>query len=247
MEYSVCVDALYMNRDFMESVKAVNACGLKNIEFWTWWEGKDIDALAAYIRENDMHVTAFCTRFISLTDPAQRGAYLAGLKESIAVAKKLNCRQLITQTGADTGKPRAEQAQSLADGLKACVPMLTENNITLVVEPLNVRVDHKGYFLSSSDEAAEILNKVGSAQVRMLFDIYHQQITEGDILRHIELHKDLIAHFHAAGNPGRHELYRSELDYGYIFSELRKMGCEGYIGLEYFPMEKPEVGLTRLP
>ena len=114
----------------------------------------------------------------------------------------------------------------------------------MVVEPLNLRVDHQGYFLSGSDEAAEILKEVGSPNVKMLFDIYHQQITEGDLIRRIQKYLPCIGHFHAAGNPGRHELYQSEINYPYVFQAIENEAYEGYMGLEYFPEDAPEAGLV---
>lgn len=124
--------------------------------------------------------------------------------------------------------------------------ILKDTGITLVIEPLNTRVDHKGYFLSSSDEAAGILKTVNSPSVKMLFDIYHQQISEGDIIRHIQEYIQLIGHFHAAGNPGRHELYHSELDYNKVIEAISALGYDKYIGLEYFPEDDPEIGLKKL-
>ena len=132
----------------------------------------------------------------------------------------------------------------MVEGLKACVPYLEESGITLVVEPLNTRVDHAGYYLSSSDEAAEIMKEVGSPYVKMLFDIYHQQIMEGDLIRRIKEYIPYIGHFHAAGNPGRHELYQSEVDYGKVFAAIQETGYEGCVGLEYFPLDDPEKGLA---
>lgn len=130
------------------------------------------------------------------------------------------------------------------EGLKACVPYLEESGITLVVEPLNVRVDHAGYYLYSSDEAAGIMREVGSPYVKMLFDIYHQQITEGDLIRRIREYIPYIGHFHAAGNPGRHELYDGEIDYRKVFAAIGETGYDGYIGLEYFPEDEVEKGLA---
>ncbi len=86
-----------------------------------------------------------------------RSDYVKGLEETLDIAERLNCRCLITQTGADTGAGRELQRKSLVEGLKACAPLLEKKGVTLVVEPLNLRVDHRGYFLSGSDEAAEVL------------------------------------------------------------------------------------------
>lgn len=113
----------------------------------------------------------------------------------------------------------------------------------LLVEPLNTRIDHVGYYLDSSEEAFTIIDEVGSAYVKVLFDIYHQQIMEGDIIRRITGNIQKIGHFHVAGSMGRHELNDGELNYDAIFRAIVDKGFNGYIGLEYFPLEKPEKGL----
>lgn len=245
MKYSVCIDAVYRGMDFMESLIRCRDAGMKCVEFWSWWD-KDIDAISDFVRENNMTVSTFCTKFISLVDPGQREAFLEALAEGIAAAEKLGCRQMIVQTGADTGEPRDIQMKSLRDGLLASQGLLEEHNFTLLLEPLNTKIDHQGYFMKSSDGMAELLEELNAPCFQMLFDIYHQQISEGDLLRHIEKHFSKIRHIHAAGNPGRHELYRSEINYYYIFRELDRMGYEGYVGLEYFPVDEPEKGLQML-
>lgn len=242
MKISVCVDALYMGQGLQEAIDDVMKNGLDTIEFWGW-EDKDIKALAKYKREKGFHIAAMCTKFISLTDASSRGGYIEGLKESLEVAKSLECKCLISQTGADLPISRKEQHESLVEGLKACVPYLEEYGVTLVIEPLNIRVDHAGYFLSGSDEAAEVITEVGSPHVKMLYDIYHQQITEGDLIRRIRKYHNFIGHYHAAGNPGRHELYDSEIDYKRIFHEIKETGYQGYVGMEYFPQDEPAKGL----
>lgn len=242
MKFSVCVDSVFRNIDFVTAIERSHKAGFENIEFWKW-ENKDFAAAEKVINEYGMSVVTFCTLNISLVDPDLRTAYLDGLKRSIEVAKRLGTKKLITQVGQGTSAEYVRQKESLIAGLTACKDVLEENDITLLVEPLNTKVDHPGYFLSSSNEAADILRQVNSENVKMLFDIYHQQITEGDICHHIEDVKDVIGHYHIAGNPHRHELYFSELDYNYIISEIRKIDYDGYIGIEYFPTVEPEVGL----
>ena len=243
MKISVCVDAVYAGKDMRDAIDDVLANGLDTIEFWGW-EDKDIQKLREYQEEKGFCVAAFCTKFISLTDPLLRSDYVKGLEETLDIAERLNCRCLITQTGADTGAGRELQRKSLVEGLKACAPLLEKKGVTLVVEPLNLRVDHRGYFLSGSDEAAVIIKEVGSPNVKMLFDIYHQQITEGDLVRRIREYLPYIGHFHAAGNPGRHELYQSEINYPYVFQAIEDGAYEGYMGLEYFPEDVPGTGLA---
>lgn len=246
MNYSVCIDALFGGTDFLEGMRQIKEVGINAFEFWSWWD-KDIERIAAKKDELGLTVAAMCTKFISLVDPEQHEAYLAGLQESIAAAKVLGCRTLISQVGSDTGAPRCEQRKALCEGLKRAVPLLEESGITLVVEPLNTAVDHAGYFLSSSKEAFEIIREVGSENVKVLFDIYHQQITEGDVIRSIRDNIADIGHFHAAGNPGRHELDNGELDYPNIFKAIDRTQYAGFMGLEYFPLRPAMDGLKTLP
>lgn len=245
MEYSVCIDALYGGRDFFEGMCETKESGISGIEFWSWWD-KDIKKIAAEKERLKLSVAAMCTKFFSLVDPTQHEAYLAGLKESIMVAKDLDCHILISQVGADTGQPRQEQYGYLCEGVKKAAEVLENSGITLVLEPLNTRVDHAGYFLSASKEAFAIVKEVNSRNVKVLFDIYHQQITEGDVMRRICENSTLIGHFHAAGNPGRHELNTGELNYPNIFRAIQETGYMGYVGLEYFPVASPLEGLKQL-
>ncbi|MEK0314605.1 hydroxypyruvate isomerase family protein [Cohnella sp. 56] len=245
MKFSVCVDAVYQGYPFEDSVRSVKRLGMDTIEFWTWWD-KDLDLVKRVVEETEMKIACFCTKFISLVDPAMRDFYLSGLAESINVAKRLNCSKLITQVGNERiGGSRASQQQSLIDGLKAAAKLLEAENITLLVEPLNTAVDHQGYFLASSSEAFDAVSAAGSDRVKVLYDIYHQQVTEGHIISTIQENIELIGHFHAAGNPGRHELDNGELNFEAIFAAIRETGFEGGVGFEYFPTLDPEAGLRR--
>jgi hydroxypyruvate isomerase len=245
MQFSVCIDALFQGRSQEEALEALKAAGFQAFEFWGWWD-RDLDSLCAKARDLGLSCAALCTRFISLTDPARREDYLAGLGESIGAAKKTGAKIIISQLGNDTGCRRDFQRRSIAAGLKAALPLLEESGLTLAIEPLNGRVDHRGTYLESSDEGFEIVREVGSGRVKLLFDIYHQQISEGDIIRRIDAGLDSIVHFHAAGTPGRHELDQGELNYPAIFEALDRRGYQGFIGLEYFPSRDVIEGLEKL-
>ena len=243
MKYSACIESLFKGNDFIERLKVVNSIGIKTFEFWAWWN-KDIHQIKKAKEELGMNVSAFCTMKGSLVDPSKRAEYLDGLKESIAVAKDLDCRNLISLVGNEIeGVAREEQNKSLVEGLKACAPIVEQSGISLLVEPLNTLVNHKGYYLYSSDEAFEIIENVGSSNVKILFDIYHQQITEGHLISRICSNIGKIGHFHAAGNPGRHELTNGEINYPEIFKAIEKTGYNGFIGLEYFPLRDVVEGL----
>jgi hydroxypyruvate isomerase len=245
MKFSLCIDALFRGWDPLKALEQVKELGFTAFEFWGWWN-KDIGALAQKAADLDLSCAAFCVPFIPLTDPGQRDAYLTGLKESIEAAKKLGCGTLISQAGNDTGAVRAFQHRSIAAGLRAAAPILEEAGVLLLLEPLNSRIDHPGTYLEYSGEGFELLDEAASDHIKLLFDIYHQQITEGDIIRRISARIGQIGHFHAAGNPGRHELDTGELSYSRIFEAIRALEYRGFIGIEYNPLGDPADGLRRL-
>lgn len=116
----------------------------------------------------------------------------------------------------------------------------------LVIEPLNTLVDHKGYYLDRSKEGFQIVNEVDSPFVKVLYDIYHMQIMEGNIISTINQNIDKIGYFHAAGVPGRHELYIGELFYFNIFKAIKSTDFKGYVALEYFPIAPPYIGHMKI-
>jgi len=243
---SVCIDAVMEGMSTDDAVRLAAACGYQAFEFWAWWE-KDIALLNRLQDELQLTISACCTRFISLTDSSLRADYVRGVVDSIAAAEKLSCRTLISQVGDFLpGVERSAQQSSVVEGLKQAAPHLEAAGVTLVIEPLNQVVDHPGYYLISSDEAFDIVAEVDSPNVKVVFDIYHQQISEGNLISRLTSNIDKIAHFHAAGNPGRHELSRGEINYQQVFAAISATTYDGYVGLEYWPVEAPAAGLKEV-
>ena len=243
---SVCIDAVLGDLSIADATRVVKESDITAFEFWGWWD-KNLDEILAAKKENGLEISACCTKFISLVDPDTRAEYLAGLEESITAAQRLGCQTLISQVGDfRTGVSREEQHQSLVDGLKAAAPLLEAADITLVIEPLNDQVDHAGYYLVRSDEAFQIIDEVASPNVKVVFDIYHQQISEGHLIHNITANIDKIGHFHAAGNPGRHELTNGEICYPQIFEAIHQTSYNGYVGLEYWPVKPAATGLSEV-
>ena len=246
VKLSVCIDAVFEGIPETDAIARVADSGINAFEFWCWWE-KDLDQITAAARKHSMAVAACCTKFVSLVDAGKRSDYIAGLEQSIAAAKQIGCKTLISQVGDSLpGVSRDQQHQSLVDGLNEAAPMLAESGITLVIEPLNERVDHAGYYLVQSDEAFEIVGKVNSDNIKVVFDIYHQQISEGDVITRMTRNMDSIAHFHTAGNPGRNELTRGELNYQQIFAAIAATKYDRYVGLEYWPLDDADRGLAEV-
>jgi hydroxypyruvate isomerase len=245
MIYSPSIEAVFRGSGYgiEQMIRTVHRMGFQAFEFWGWWN-KDIETIERVALELDLQVGSFCSKPISLLDPSLRSDFVRGVEESIKVAGRLRCRHLIAMTGNEMeGISRQKQRESAIEGLKRCVPLLERANVSLVLEPLNVKINHPGYFLSESSEAFEIVERVGSKAVRVLYDIYHQQVTEGDLTRTIEAHFQEIGYFHVADHPGRHEPGTGEIAYPLLMNKLQELGYEGFVGLEFFPKKTPEEGL----
>jgi hydroxypyruvate isomerase len=242
VKLSICIDAIFRGLTAPEAMRKAHEAGYDTYEFWGWWD-KDLEAMRSIQHTLNMTPAAMCTRFFSLVNPDGHLDFLKGLEESILAAKRLGCKNLIAQCGQDTGLSREFQRGAMIVCLKQAAPILESSGMTLLLEPLNL-IDHPGYYLTSSQEAVEVLEAVSSPNIKMLFDLYHQQITEGDLIRRVLRALPYIGHFHAAGNPGRGELGTGELNYRNIFAAIAGTYFDGCVGLEYFPQRPAEEGLS---
>ncbi len=171
-----------------------------------------------------------------LTNPARRADWLARVRMTFDFNKRARIPATIVCTGnVVPGMSDAEMEASVLEGLKATADLAEKDGITLLLEPLNTTYDHAGYWASSSDRAAELVRRVGSERLRLLYDCYHMQIMEGDLVNHIARNLDVIGHFHSAGVPGRHEHYQGETNYPFLIGEIERMGYQGVFGLEFQP------------
>ncbi len=244
MRYSVCVDMVF-GRDmeaFLAGMDAVKAAGYPAVEFWAWWD-KDLAAVEDRAEALGLKVAAFCTPFISLGVPELRGKYLDGLGQTLEAAKRLGCPTLITQSGyLEPGMEPGAFRDSLVRGLSEAAQLLQGTGRTLVVEPLSF----PGCALRRSRDAFAVLEEVGRPEVKLLYDVYHQQVAEGNIIKTIVEHFRDIGHFHVAGVPGRNEITWGEIDYGEVLGTIGELGYGGFVGLEYRPMMEPAESLAEV-
>jgi len=238
---SGCAEALFTKLPFVERIQAIADLGLRAFEFWGY-ANKDIDAIVAAQKKTGLAVSSIsCNTGGALVDPANRAEFAPAAAESIKVAERLACKTLIVTVGQERpGVSRAEQHRSVVDGIRSIVGMVEDAGVTLVIEPLNVLVNHKGYYLATTAEGVQMVDEIGSPNVKLLYDIYHQQITEGNLIDTIRANIAKIGHFHMADVPGRHEPGTGEINYRQVFKAIAESGYSGYIGLELWPT-KPEV------
>ncbi len=240
---SVCVETVFKELPIAERIAKVKALGADAFEFWVW-NNKDLEELERTQEELRFPLAAMVGAKTPLTDPAAHGQVLEDIERSLEVAKKLKSRSLIVTSGAEQpDASRQDQHDSIVQVLKKAAPLMERAGVTLVLEPLNVAVNHKGTYLYSSHEGFDILRSVNSPRVKMLYDIYHQQITEGNIIATIRDNIDWIGHFHLADVPGRHEPGTGELNYQNIFTAIGQTGYQEYVGCEFIPQGDPEQAL----
>ncbi|WP_242688501.1 TIM barrel protein [Bacillus sp. Cs-700] len=231
LKYSLCIGA-YPGEDVITHLEKVKDHGFHGLEYYDWTE-LNLEEVAKAERRIGVGITATCTRFFNLVNPKLRESYLQGLSETIEACKKLGTPSIITQTGnvmVDT--PISIQQEAMVETLKRSAELCEKADVVLEVEPLNGLVDHEGHFLQYSDQAVSIVDQVDSPHVKLLFDVYHQQITEGNVTRNATNYCNRINHYHIADNPGRHEPGTGELNFGNILKAIKKTGFEGFIGLE---------------
>lgn len=168
-----------------------------------------------------------------MVDPTDHDRLVEMFKERIGMAKQLGCTRLVGLSGnTSIEATHDQQMKYVIQCLRRLAPIAEENGVTLVMEALNPLVDHEGYFLTRTDQTMLILEAVNSPNVKMLFDIYHQQITEGNVIRNITQNIARIGHFHVGDNPGRKQPGTGELNYKNIFKAIADSGYDGYVALE---------------
>lgn len=232
---SACIEMLFTEVDVNERPARAAECGCDGVEFWGH-RGKDIPALMAAAREAKIAVAGCVGTGASLVDPDTEDAAVADMRASIALAKEHGIPTLIATTGQEIeGLERRKQHASIVKRLKAIAGEAEAAGVTFALEPLNVKVDHKGYYLDTSVEGFEILDEVASPAVKLLYDIYHQQITEGDLIRTLAANVSRIGHVHLADHPGRGEPGTGEINCRNVVRALGEAGYGAYVGLEYKP------------
>ncbi|GAB4165739.1 MAG: TIM barrel protein [Roseiflexaceae bacterium] len=168
------------------------------------------------------------------------------LAEQIRLAEQWHIPNLICFSGNRAGLSDSAGLEVCAEGLHRVAGMAEQAGVNLVVELLNSKVDHADYQCDRTEWGVQLCQMVGSPRVRLLYDIYHMQIMEGDIIRTIEQYHQWFAHYHTAGNPGRHEIDQSqELYYPAIVRAMAATGYHGYLAQEFIPRGDPVEALRQ--
>ena len=186
-------------------------------------------------------------------DPKNTETVINGIKKGIDLAADIGTKSVITFTGMKYKDMDPDKAAALCvETWKKVIPHAEKKGINLVLEHLNSRDDshpmkgHPGYFGDDVDFCADLVNKVGSKNFKLLFDVYHVQVMNGDVIRRIKQYKDIIGHYHTAGCPGRGEIDDTqEINYPPILKTILETGYDGYLAREFIPTWKNPIDSLR--
>ncbi|HVR74004.1 MAG TPA: TIM barrel protein [Planctomycetota bacterium] len=181
-----------------------------------------------------------------LNDKKNHDSCLGLMRKRIGEAAEAGFPSVICFSGNREKIPDDVGIENCALALKKIVGFAEEKKITLCMELLNSKVDHKDYQCDRTPWGVEIVKRVGSPRFKLLYDIYHMQIMEGDVIRTIRQYHEYIGHYHTGGNPGRHEIDDTqELNYAAVMRAIAETGYEGYVGQEFIPTREPIASLRQ--
>lgn len=235
--FAVNVEMWWRGLDFLERVRRAAALGFPAIEFWPY-ENKNIPALAQLCRELNLAVAQFTAWGFTpgMNHPDNEDRFVAKIEEACQVAHQLACDKMCVVAG--NNQPGMTQEQMHAQVIKAlrrAAPIAERHKVMLILEPMNGRVDHPGHCLYGSEAAVRICRAVNSPYVKINWDLYHMQISEGDLCGHLREGFDQLGYVQIADHPGRNEPGTGEIHYNRVLKELYDLGYRGYVGLELRP------------
>ncbi len=236
------MESWWTDRPFMERFRLAAESGFSAVEFWDPnIGGRDMNAVAGLCRELDLDIIQFTGwGGPSLADPANHIAFADAMRRAVELAERLDA-PMFTVVGHQQvrGRDQSDSVKQLAHALARVVPILESGRKTAILEPFNP-VDHEGHFLNGSADALRICRDIDSPYVKINWDLYHMQLTEGNLVANLRDGIDQIGYVQIADVPGRHQPGTGELNYAFIFEALEEMGYKGHIGLECWPDENGE-------
>ena len=240
MQYSLCIDSIYSKENLEGKLTRIKQAGFKFIEFWDWRD-KDFDLII----NSGLKVSNFSGNRVSSLILDDKEKVIQEVNISIDAAKKLKCDRimLLSDILEGDGSVKINSLSSekkllhLYDNLRVLVEVAKKRDIMLVIEPLNSLKDHKNYFLDNFLITLELIQSIDSEHLKILYDIYHMQIMEGNVLETLQKYHQFIGYIHVANVPYRCEPWIGELDFKFILKELSKV-YSGFVGFEFFVKEK---------
>jgi len=231
---------------FDEKLATAADAGIQSVELVNEhedWSDADAAKYKRLVTSYGMHIdTIFASRDwvkrpVSLVNPAHREAFLADIRHAITWAQKLDVPQIILMSGnIQPGMTHEAQYASLVESAKRATDLAAAADVTLIIENLNSKVNHPGYFLTSAAEALKAVREVDHPRFRFLYDLYHEYVQNGDPLPVMKEAEPYVAVYHVADAPGRHDPGTGEMKWIDLYTAIGKSSYAGYVALEYLPV-----------
>lgn len=249
MEPAVCIEMLFPGLSPQEKVERIADRGFRAIEFWGWRD-KDLGRLSAACARRGVTVANFSAHRVgSPIARSTHGAFLEDLRDAVAAARTLGCRTLMALSNElgeggrvvdrYDGIPEGEKWAAFVEAMRRALGEVLPEDMRLVIEPLNTRVDHVGNWLSDVETAAALQDEVGDKRFSILCDYYHMAHMGRDLLALTGSHAARFGYVHAADFPARDEPRRERkpggIDWPALLAALRASGYGGFVGFEYAP------------
>jgi hydroxypyruvate isomerase len=250
LRFSANISMLFCERPFMERIGAAAAAGFDAVECHFPYE-LERSEIRARLDDCGLVMNGLNTapgqanEFGLAAIPGREDEFERAMEQALAWADYLGASTIHVMAGCPAPQDRAWALDTYLHNLERACAMAKAAPVTLLIEPIN-KYDRPGYFLSRSDEAADIIADLRAQNLRMMFDVYHVQIMEGDLLRRLERHRDMIGHIQFASVPHRREPDEGEVAYPAIFKAIAQMGWDRWVAAEYRPRGRTEDGLAWL-
>jgi hydroxypyruvate isomerase len=251
IRFSANLGLLFTEAPILERFQRAADAGFRVVEVWSPLdtglaeaiERAGVELLQFNLEMGDLQ--AGDRGFLCLPDQIER--FRAGFELAIQYARQLGVRQLNCLAGNRIeGYSLEAQMACMKDNLEWLHPQLEANDLTLTLEPVS-RFHSPHFILSRASEWFAFVDELGLERIRVLYDLFHAQLEEGNLTATMRENLSLIGHIHVADAPDRHQPGTGEIDYDFVFAELESMGYEGYVGLEYIPLGSTEESLSWLP
>lgn len=243
---SVMLWTVFRKLPFEQRIENVANAGYRAVELvdeYKTWSGEDFRRANREKRSLGITFDATAGVWKGVADPRARDEFLADLKNFLPIADKLECPAVIVLSGNRVdGLSREDQHQSCVETLKRAGDIAAKQNVALLLENIDPEENPK-YYLTSVAEGFEIIRKVDHAHVKFLYDFYHEQIAEGNLIEKLQKNIDYVGLVHIADVPGRHEPGTGEINYTSIFRELAKLKYDRYAAMEFEPAGDPVASL----
>lgn len=244
---SVMLWTVFRNMPFEQRLEKVAEAGYRAVELvdeFKAWQPADFTRAAARRRSLGISFDATAGLSAGIADPAARAKFLKEVGRMLPIMEQLECRNLIVLSGNSVpGLSREAQHQSCVEGLQRAADLAASHRVTLLLENIDPE-ENPRYYLTSSREGFELARKVDRPNVRFLYDLYHEQIAEGDLLETLEKNFAQLGLVHVADVPGRHQPGTGEINFANIFRKLAQLNYGGFIAMEFLPQGDPVSALV---